>query len=101
MAVGMGGALLAALFDQGRVAGVLGKRDGAVGQNTEGEGRDRGECQAHSCRYADGAELTKACALSAGFCVDRGKQAQIVKTGDAAVEQADDRQPDVAVVDGS
>ena len=35
-----------------------------------------------------------------GTRVERGEQAQVVEAGDAAVEQADDGEPDVAGVDG-
>ncbi len=39
---GMSGALLPGLFDQGGMAGILSERDGAVGQDAEGEGGDSG-----------------------------------------------------------
>ena len=39
-------------------------------------------------------------ALGAGLGVDGGEQAEVVEAGDAAVEQADDGEPDVAAVDG-
>jgi hypothetical protein len=99
-ALGMGGALLAGLFDEGGVAGVLGEGDGTVGQDAEGERSDGGEGEADGRRNADGTKLGEAGALRAGPGVDGGQQAQVVEAGDAAVEQADDSEPDVASVDG-
>src|SRR5271154_6028783 len=96
---GMSCALLAGLFDQGGVAGVLGEGDGAAGQNAEGERSGRGQREADGRGDADGAELVEADALAARFGIDGGKQAEVVEAGDAAVEQADDREPYVAAVD--
>ncbi len=74
--VGGGGARLAALFDEGGVAGVLGEGDGTVGQDTEGEGGDGGQREADGGGDADGTELVEAGALAAGFGVDGGEQAE-------------------------
>jgi len=97
---GVGGALLAGLFDQGGVAGVLGEGDGAIGQDAEGECGDRGQRDSNGCRDADGTKLVETGALGARAGLDGGQQSQVVEAGDAAVEQADDCEPDVAVVDG-
>ncbi len=43
-------ALLASLFDEGGVAGVLGEGDGAAGQDAEGERGDRGQGEADRLR---------------------------------------------------
>src|SRR5438309_12007617 len=96
----MGGALLAGLFDQSGVAGVLGEGYGATGQDAEDEGGDRCEGETDGGGDADGAKLIEASALGTGPGVDGGEQTEVVETGDAAVEQADDREPDVAAVDG-
>src|SRR5277367_1300816 len=93
---GVGCALLASLFDQGGVAGVLGEGDGAAGQNAEGERSGRGQREADGCGDADGAKLVEAGALAAGLGIDGSQQAEVVEACDAAVEQADDREPDVA-----
>src|SRR5216683_2125030 len=92
--------LLAGLLDAGGAAGVLSQSEGAVGENAEDQGRDRGEGQADACRDADGAALGDVGAVGGGAGVDGREQAEVVEAGYAAVEQADDREPDVAGVDG-
>jgi hypothetical protein len=82
---------LASLFNQGGVAGILGKGDRAAGQDTEDEGGHDGQGKPHGRRDADGAKFVKSGALGAGPGVDGGQQAQVVEAGNAAVEQADDR----------
>src|ERR1700730_2847176 len=97
---GVSGALLPSLFDQGGMAGVLSEGYGAARQDAEDQGGHRGECETDGSGNADGTKLIETVALSTGPGVDGGQQAQVVKAGDAAVEQADDRQPDVAAVNG-
>src|ERR1700677_1650287 len=102
LAVVRGGrALLAALLDESGMAGVFGEGNRAVGQDAESEGSDGGEDEADGCRDADAAELVEADAVGTGPGVDSGEQAEVVEAGDAAVEQANDGEPEVAVVDGS
>ncbi len=96
----MGGAFLAPLFDEGGVAGVLGKPDRAIGHDAEDECSHCSEGETDGCGDADGTKLVEASTVGAGLGVDRGQQTQVVEAGDAAVEQADDGEPDVAGVDG-
>ena len=97
--------------------------DDAVGPDAEEERGGGGEEQGEGCGSADGdcegrgggsaigggIDTGDAGDAGGGLCgglfgrglaagVNRGEQAQVVEAGDAAVEQADDGEPDVAGV---